>query len=74
MVGTIADVTPQQEQTDLLQSSERQLRDAQRLAKVGNWRALPKEGLENGPENAPIFMVSCRQIMRIPLMYGARDS
>ncbi len=45
LVGTIADVTPQQEQTDLLQSSERQLRDAQRLAKVGNWRALPKEGL-----------------------------
>ncbi|NQV51804.1 MAG: PAS domain S-box protein [Flavobacteriales bacterium] len=44
LVGTIADVTPQQEQTDLLQSSERQLREAQRLAKVGNWRAMPKEG------------------------------
>jgi len=41
LVGTIADVTYQQEQTDLLQESETQLREAQRLAKVGNWRAYP---------------------------------
>ncbi|MEQ9188037.1 MAG: ATP-binding protein [Cryomorphaceae bacterium] len=45
LVGTISDVTHQQEQTHLLQLSERQLREAQRLAKVGNWRALPEKGI-----------------------------
>lgn len=45
LVGTIVDVTGQQEQTELLKLSERRLRDAQRLAKLGNWRIVPGEGV-----------------------------
>lgn len=43
LVGTITDVTQQQEQTELLREIEQQLREAQRLAKVGNWRATPAQ-------------------------------
>ncbi len=45
LVGTIVDVTGQQEQIELLKQSERRLRDAQRLAKLGNWRMVPDLGL-----------------------------
>jgi PAS domain S-box-containing protein len=43
LVGTIADVTVQQEQTELLLESEKQLRESQRLAKMGNWIMYPDE-------------------------------
>ncbi|MEX2596363.1 MAG: PAS domain-containing sensor histidine kinase, partial [Salibacteraceae bacterium] len=43
LIGTIVDVTLQQEQTRLLEESEKQLREAQRLAKLGNWRVAPNE-------------------------------
>ena len=38
IVGTIADVTTQQEHESMLQESENQLREAQRIAKIGNWQ------------------------------------
>lgn len=44
IVGTITDVTLQQEQNEQLQESEQQLRNAQQLAKLGNWRIFPQEG------------------------------
>ena len=44
LIGTIVDVTGQQEQTELLKTSERRLKEAQRLAKLGNWRMNPIKG------------------------------
>jgi len=41
LVGTITDVTLQQEQNVQIQESERQLRSSQQLAKLGNWRVFP---------------------------------
>lgn len=41
LVGTISDVTVQQEQTALLRENERQLKESQHLAKLGNWRVYP---------------------------------
>lgn len=43
LVGTITDVTIQQEQNEQLQESERQLRSSQQLAKLGNWHVFPSE-------------------------------
>lgn len=47
LIGTIVDVTGQQEQTELLKTSERRLKEAQRLAKLGNWRMNPLKGTVN---------------------------
>lgn len=38
IVGTITDVTQQQRQDDILKESEERLREAQRIAKLGNWQ------------------------------------
>lgn len=43
LVGTITDVTIQQEQNEQLQENEQQLRNAQQLAKLGNWRVFPSD-------------------------------
>ena len=38
LVGTVTDVTVQQEHESMLRESENQLREAQRIAKIGNWQ------------------------------------
>jgi PAS domain-containing protein len=38
IVGTISDVTIQQEHESMLRESENELREAQRIAKIGNWQ------------------------------------
>lgn len=38
LVGTVSDVTTQQEQEALLLENEEQLKEAQRIAKIGNWQ------------------------------------
>ena len=38
LVGTVTDATVQQEHESMLRESENQLREAQRIAKIGNWQ------------------------------------
>lgn len=38
LVGTVTDVTLQQQQDQLIKESERQLKEAQQIAKLGNWQ------------------------------------
>lgn len=74
LVGTIADVTYQQEQTDLLQESETQLREAQRLAKVGNWRAYPDRKIVDWSGSVRVSMGSCLPTLRMHLNDGLPNS
>ncbi|GAB4374568.1 MAG: hypothetical protein Kow0075_00310 [Salibacteraceae bacterium] len=38
IVGTVTDITTQHRQAELLQKSEKRLREAQRIAQLGNWQ------------------------------------